>query len=76
MYMLRFDSIRCVFLLFYMLLFNMRENSDAIKLPKSFFGVLTPLSAVFQLYRLRVECTLFVIYKAWREPTRIGDRLV
>jgi hypothetical protein len=30
------------------------------------FGVLTPLSAVFQL---RVECALFVIYKAGREPT-------
>jgi hypothetical protein len=29
-----------------------------------FFGILTPLSAVFQLYRLRVECTLFLIYKA------------
>jgi hypothetical protein len=27
---------------------------------------LTPLSAVFQL---RVECALFVIYKAGREPT-------
>jgi hypothetical protein len=26
--------------------------------------------------RLRVECTLFVIYKAGREPTRIGDRLI
>jgi len=26
--------------------------------------------------RLRVECTFFVIYKAGREPTRIGDRLV
>ena len=63
------------------------------------FGVLTPLSAIVQLYhgdqfswwkkpeyperttdhgqatgklyhlRLRVECTLFVIYKAGREPT-------
>ena len=63
------------------------------------FGILTPLSAIFQLYhgdqfwwwrkpeyperttdpgqaygklyhlRLRVECTLFVIYKAGREPT-------
>ena len=26
--------------------------------------------------RLRVGCTLFVIYKAGREPTRIGDKLV
>ena len=25
--------------------------------------------------RLRVECTFFVIYKAGREPKRIGDRL-
>jgi hypothetical protein len=63
------------------------------------FGVLTPLSTIFQLYHgdqfywwrnpeyperttdhgqatgklyhlwLRVECTLFVIYKAGREPT-------
>jgi len=63
------------------------------------FGVLTPLSTIFQLYhgdqfygwkkleyperttdhgqatiklyhtRLRVECTLFVIYKAGLEPT-------
>jgi hypothetical protein len=24
---------------------------------------------------LRVECTLFVIYKPWCEPTPIGDRL-
>ena len=63
------------------------------------FGVVTPLSAIFQLYhgdqlqrwkkqeyperttdheqttgqlyhmRLRAECTFFVIYKTWREPT-------
>jgi hypothetical protein len=26
--------------------------------------------------QLRVECTLFVIYTAGREPMRIGDRLV
>jgi hypothetical protein len=26
--------------------------------------------------RLRVECTLFVIYKAGVNPRRIGDRLV
>jgi hypothetical protein len=26
--------------------------------------------------RLRVECTLFVIYKAGRKPTPIGDRIV
>ena len=40
-----------------------------LKMYLRFFSVLTPLSAVFQLYRLRVECTLFVIYKAGREPT-------
>jgi hypothetical protein len=70
------------------------------------FGVLMPLSVVFQLYhgnqfywwrkpeylerttdpglatgklyhwRLRVACTLFVIYKAGANPRRIGDGLV
>ena len=37
MYMLRFNIVRCVFLLFYVLmkiLFYMCEYSDAIKLPK------------------------------------------
>ena len=37
-----------------------------------------PGQATGELYhlRLRVDCTFLVIYKAGREPTRIGDRLV
>ena len=38
MYMLRFDIVRCVVLLFYVLMkhFYMREYRDAIKLPESY----------------------------------------